>query len=136
MARKRIQFQDLKSMAGAALLGIGVFMLFENLVGAAARLSELLGISSEAAGTLGVLITAGLAASHVLQAGLFERQEFLLSLSRILLAFWPLVLVFAGTGLLRHRSTDGAGDLPKNNPSALKKSCGRVDFVQTHSTRK
>ena len=135
MARKRIRFQNLKSIAGAALLGIGVFTLFENLVQAAARLSELLGISAEAARMLGTPITLGLAASHVLQACLFDRQEFLHSLSPILLALWPLLFVFAGTGLLLHRFQDEAVD-PPNNPASLKKSFGRVDFVQTRSTRK
>jgi|ERR1700733_2022688 hypothetical protein len=136
MARKRIRFQNLKSIAGAALLGIGVFTLFENLVQAAARLSELLGISAEVAGKFGVLITVGMAASHAVQAFLFDRHEFLRSLAWILLAFWPLLLVFAGTGLLRHRFTDGARDLQEGNPSVSKKSISRVDFGQTHSTRK
>jgi hypothetical protein len=122
MVRKHIQFQNLKSLAGAALLGLGVFILFENLVEAAARLSDLLGISPEVAGMLGVLIAVGLAASRVLQACLFDRQELLRALSWILLALWPMLFVFAGTCLLPNGSKCKVEEPPKNNLGVLKKS--------------
>jgi hypothetical protein len=121
MVRKHIQFQNLKSLAGAALLGLGVFILFGNLAEAASRLSDLLGISAEAAGTLGVLIAFGLVASHFLQACIFDRQELLRALTLILMAFWPMLLVFAGTCLLRNGSRCKVEEPPKNNPGVLKK---------------
>jgi hypothetical protein len=128
MASKRMQFQNLKSMAGAALLGIGVFTLFENLAEASARLSEILGISSASAGTLGVLIVVGLAASHVLQACLFDRQELLRALTWIPMAFWPLFLVFIGTGLLPNGSSGKVEAPPENNPGGLKRSVSPCRF--------
>jgi hypothetical protein len=128
MGGKRIHFKNLKSVAGAALLGLGVFILFENLAEASALLSDLLGISSEAAGMLGVLIAVGLAASHVLQACLFDRREFLRAFTWILMAFWPLFLVFIGTGLLRNGSSGKVEAPPRNNPGGLKKSVSPCRF--------
>jgi uncharacterized membrane protein YcjF (UPF0283 family) len=61
MARERRNFKNLKSMTGAALFGLGVLILSRNLAEANARLSDLLGISAEAVGMLGVLIAVGLA---------------------------------------------------------------------------
>jgi hypothetical protein len=115
MARERRNFKNLKSMTGAALFGLGVLILSRNLAEANARLSDLLGISAEAVGMLGVLIAVGLAASHVLQACLFDRQEVLRALTWILLAFWPMLLVFAGTALLNNGSTAKVEEPPKNN---------------------
>jgi hypothetical protein len=128
MARKCIPFQNLKSIAGVALLGLGVLILLANLAEAAARLSDLLEIASEAAGMPGVLIAAGLAASHVLQACLFDRQEFLRAFTWILMAFWPLFLVFIGTGLLRNGSSGKVEAPPRNNPGGLKKSVSPCRF--------
>jgi hypothetical protein len=128
MARKCIPFQNLKSIAGVALLGLGVLILLANLAEAAARLSDHLEIASEAAGMPGVLIAAGLAASHVLQACLFDRQEFSRALTWILVAFWPLFLVFIGAGLLHNGSRSKVEEPPKNNPAVLKKSFSSCRF--------
>jgi cytochrome c biogenesis protein CcdA len=122
MARKPKHSKNLKSLVGAAILGLGTFILFENLAEASARLSNLFGISREAAGMLGVLVAVGLSASHALQACLFDRQEFSRALTWILVAFWPLFLVFIGTGLLHNGSRGRVEEPPKNNPSVLKKS--------------
>jgi len=54
-----------KSIAGTALIGLGVFVFYENLHQAATQLSHLLAIPREA---LGVVPTVILAASRVLQA--------------------------------------------------------------------
>ncbi len=60
MARKPKHSKNLKSLVAAAILGLGTFILFENLAEASARLSNLFGISREAAGMLGVLVAVGL----------------------------------------------------------------------------
>jgi hypothetical protein len=129
MARQHSLIQNLKSIAGVGLIGLGVFILFGNLTDAAAQLSYLLGITAEGEKTLGVLNTVGLAASHALQAYLFAHKEFLRGLYRILISFWPLLLVIAGTALLPDGFTDEVQELPK-------KTTAYVDLTAPRSTRK
>jgi hypothetical protein len=105
MATQPTRFQNLKLIAGSALVGIGVFIQSENLTEAVAQVTHLLGISAEGNQTPAVLVTVGLAASHTLQAYLFDHQEFLRSLYQIPLLFWPLLAVIAGTALLRNGFT-------------------------------
>ena len=106
MAMQNTRFQNLKVIAGAALIGFGVFIQSEKLTEAAAQVIHLLGISAEGTQTLGILVAVGLAASHALQAYLFDHQEFLRSLYQIPLLFWPLLAVIAGTVLLRNGFTE------------------------------
>lgn len=113
MAGQHTLFQPLKLMAGTALIGLGVFLLLGNLSAAAAQLSHLLGISAAAAKTLGVLTAVGLAAPHALPVYLFDHQAFLRSLCQISISFWPLLVVMAGTILLRDRLTGEVKELPK-----------------------
>jgi hypothetical protein len=129
MAGEHTVFQNLKSIAGAALIGLGAFILFGNLTEAAARLSHLLGITAEEVGTLGVGTSVGLWASQALQAYLFDHREFLRGLYQMLISFWPLVLVIAGAVLLRDGFTDEVKALPKKNT-------GHVDLAAPRSTRK
>jgi hypothetical protein len=122
MGTQHTRFENLKLIAGAALIGFGAFIQSENLSQAAAQVSHLLGISAEGTRRLGVLVAVGLAASHALQAYLFDHQEFLRSLYQISLSFWPLLAVMAGTVLLRDVFTEEVEELQKNNPSVSKKS--------------
>lgn len=62
-----------KSIAGAALIGLGVFVLYENLDRAASQLSCLSGPSGK---TLGMLPTVILAVLRVLQAYASDHQRF------------------------------------------------------------
>ncbi len=119
MAKHHTRVQNLKLVAGTALVGFGVFIQSENLAHAAAQVNHLLGISADRTQTLGVLVALGLAASHALQAYFFEHQEFLRCLYRISLSFWPLLAVIAGTVLLRNGFTEGAEE-PQNNPATSK----------------
>jgi hypothetical protein len=111
MARQHTIFQNLKSIAGAALVGFGAFILFGNLAETAAQLSHLPGTTADEAETLGVLVSAGLAASDALQAYLFDHQEFVRGLHRILISFWPHLLFIAGSVLLRDGFTDELKEL-------------------------
>jgi hypothetical protein len=115
MATQHTQFRNLKLVAGATLIGLGVFIQSENLTMAAAQVSHLLGISTDRTQTLGVLVAVGLAISHALQAYLFDRQEFLRSLYQISLSFWPLLAVIAGAVLLRDGFTDEVEELQKRS---------------------
>jgi hypothetical protein len=121
-------FRSSKSIAGAALAGLGMFILYENLAGAVARLSHLLGtIPGEA---LGVLPTVILAASRVLQAHAADHQRFLHGfLRQVLVSSWPLLLVMVGTVLSRETFTDKVNAPPT-------KECGLVDLTAGRSTLK
>lgn len=129
MARRQTQFRILKSIAGAALIGLGVFILSRNLTEAAAQLSEHMGITAEGAETLGVVTAVGLAASYVLQTYLFDHQELLRGLYQILMLCSPLLLVIAGRELLRDEFTEGDKELPNSN-------AGNADFKVPRPTVK
>ncbi len=62
-----------KSIAGAVFIGLGVFVLYENLDRAASQLSYLFSPSGK---TLGILPTVILAALRVLQAYASDHQRF------------------------------------------------------------
>ncbi len=128
MARRYRLLRDLKSIAGAALIGLGLFILCGNLPDAAARLSRLAGTSADASQTFGEMIAVVLAASHVVQSYLFDRGEFLRGLCGILISFWPLLLVIAGTVL--------TGTTPRSESRNFPKKCtGDVDLTDVRSTR-
>jgi xanthine/uracil/vitamin C permease (AzgA family) len=98
MTVQQTPFPSPKSIAGAALVGIGLFILLENLDVAATQLNHLLGTTLGEA--LGSLPTVILAASQVLQACAFDHQRFLPALLQVLISFWPLALVIVGAVLL------------------------------------
>jgi hypothetical protein len=116
-----------KSVAGAALIGLGIFILHKNLDQATTQLNHLVSSPKE---MLGILPTLLLAALRVLQAYSSNHQEFLESLLQHLwLTFWPLVLVSAGTAL--------SGDAHPGGPGTpTKKDREIVDFNIRRSTLK
>ena len=99
MARQWRVFRDFRSIAGLALIGVGLFILCGNLADVAVRLSRFLGTSAEATQTLGELIVLGLGAAQVWRSYVFDRRELVLGVCRILISFWPLLLVVAGAVL-------------------------------------
>ena len=128
MTRLRRNFRSTKSIAGAALVGFGLFILYENLAGAVAWLSHLLGANSFEA--LGVLPAFMLAVSQVLPAHAANHQHFLqASLQHMLVSSWPLLLVMAGTVLSRDTVSD-------NVNTVQKKDHGVVDLTTGRSTLK
>ena len=103
-------FGRTKSIAGTALIGLGIFVFYENLHQATTQLSHLL-VPREA---LGVLPTVILAASRVLQAyGADHPQSLPGCLVHMLASSWPLLLVIVGTALSRDSSTDNINALPE-----------------------
>jgi len=105
-------FGRTKSIAGTALIGLGVF--YENLHQATTQLSHLLGVIPREA--LGVLPTVILAASRVLQAyGADHPQSLPGCLLHMLASSWPLLLVIVGTALSRDSSTDNINALPEKD---------------------
>jgi hypothetical protein len=114
-------FGRTKSLAGAALVGLGIFIFHGNLDRAATLWSHLLStIPGEAPGVLSTVI---LAAPRVLQAYAADHQRFLQDFLRhIFVSCWPLLLVLVGTVLLRDTFTDDVNALPR-------KDCRLVDLT-------
>jgi hypothetical protein len=128
MTRLRRNFRSTKSIAGAALVGCGMFILYENLAGAVAWLGHILGPNSFEA--LGVLPAFILAASQVLPAHAGNHQHLLqVSLQHMLVSSWPLLLVMVGTVLSRDTVRD-------NVNTVQKKDHGLVDLTTGRSTLK
>jgi hypothetical protein len=104
MTRQYRPSETLRSITGGTLVGIGLHILSRNLDSAAAHWRHLVSITTEK--TLGVLPSIVLAASQAVQAYAFDHESFFLALLRMLIALWPLLLVIAGTVLLRDIFTD------------------------------
>jgi hypothetical protein len=121
MAMQQTFFGRAKSIAGAALVGLGIFIFHGNLDRAATQWSHLL--STTPGEAPGVLATVILAAPRVLQAYAADHQRFLEGFLRhIFLSCWPLLLVIVGTVLSRDTFTEDVNALPK-------KDCGLVDLT-------
>ena len=100
MAARQTALRISKSIAGAALLLLGMFILYEKLAGAVVRLSHDLANGSKA---LGVLPAAVLAVSQAAHA--FDHHQLLQCFfGQILVSSWPLILVIFGTVLSRDNS--------------------------------
>jgi hypothetical protein len=63
-------------------------------------------LGTTAGDALGALPTAAMAASQAVQAYALDHPAFLLGLGRLLISFWPLLLVMLGTILLQDALTD------------------------------
>ena len=110
MARQQKFSDSLRSIAGSGLVGLGLHILSGNLDRIGEQVQHLLG--GTAGEALGVLPSGVLAASQAAQAYAIDHQGFLQGLLQILWSFWPLLLVIAGTVLLRDVVTDKVKGLP------------------------
>ena len=114
-------FGRAKSVAGAALVGIGIFIFHGNLDRAASEWTHLLSTTHGEA--LGVLPTVILAAPRILQAYGADHQWFVQGFLRdLFVSCWPLLLVTVGTLLLRDTFVGDVNALPRNN-------CGLADLT-------
>jgi hypothetical protein len=104
MTRQHRSSESLRSIAGGVLVGLGLHILLGNLDRAAAPLRHILGTT--AGGALGDLPFVALAASRDMPAYFFHHHSFLQGVLRMLAPFWPLLLVIAGTIMLRDVFTD------------------------------
>jgi hypothetical protein len=94
-------FSCYKSISGVVLVGLGVFAFHANLVQAATQLNALGGIHGE---TPGIVPTVILTGWHVWLAYAADQHRFLHGLvEHLLVLSWPLLLVMAGTILLRQK---------------------------------
>ena len=98
MAKQSTSSRGLKAIVGATLLALGLLLLFANLDGVAARLSN--GSFTSPAASSGTLIELGLAGLRAARSYVFDHPSFLSGLQQILVSFWPLILVILGIALL------------------------------------
>ena len=91
MARQQTSCQTLKSIAGSVLVGLALFVLRGALDDVAGQLSQLRGSTpGEGLGVLHFVMVAASLNHHRVAQGLLQ----------ILVAFWPLIPVIVGAGLL------------------------------------
>jgi hypothetical protein len=84
-----------KALAGAALIGFGIFMLYQNLARVLTRLSHLAGANNFRA--LGLLFALILAVVHGLQVQAPHQQWVVQSfVQQIFGLSWPLLFVMVG----------------------------------------
>jgi hypothetical protein len=116
MTMRRTFIRLSKSIVGVTLIGLGLYMLVGNLSDACDQFARLVGISADAAQTFGELTAFGLAASQVWRCYVFDRRELLLGVSGILVSFWPVLLVIAGTVLTGMALSTESGNLHEKIP--------------------
>ena len=105
---QRTLFERAKSVAGAVLVVVGMFILYQHLDRAANQLHGATG------GPLGALPTSVFAASRFVQSYAAGHQRFLENLvKQILISAWPLLLVMVGTALSRDGFGDQGDAIPK-----------------------
>lgn len=126
MARQHAAFQNRKSIVGAALIGLGLLILFRN-VAEAPVLIRFLRMMGHQADSLGLLAAGSMAVQHFLQAYLFHHAEFLQVLYRLWLSFWGLLFIVTGAILA---AVFGGGE------RRTKKGRACVDFAASHSTHR
>jgi hypothetical protein len=113
MATRRTILRSAKSIAGTAILMLGMFILYQNVAGGAARVSHALTNGSQA---FGVVPTVVLAASQPARAYAADHHRFLQSLfHQALSSFWPLLLVIFGSVLSRETFRDQSKRTEENN---------------------
>jgi len=100
MTARRTSSQGLKSISGAGVFALGLLLLFVNLDGVAAYVTNFAGASAPQA--QGILPALGLAGLHAFEAYVFDHDAFLSGLRQILVPFWPLIVIAIGAALLRN----------------------------------
>jgi hypothetical protein len=103
-AMQQIFFNRAKSIVGTVLVGLGIFIFYENLHQAAAQVSQVLrAFHGETPGE-SPLILAAMQVSQAYAAG--HHQVLQVFLLHALASLWPMLLVLAGTVLTRDCPTD------------------------------
>ena len=124
MARRHTEFQNRKSLVGAALVGLGVVIFFRSLA-EAPMLIRFVRIIGAQADSLGVIAAGSMAVQRGLQGYLFNHSEFLRVVYQVLLSFLGLLFIVMGASLT---------DVFAAGREGLKKSRTLVDFAASHST--
>lgn len=128
MAVNHTFFERAKSASGAALVMIGMFILYQHLTLAANHLSHLL--CNNHGDTPGALPAVLMAALCVVQAYAADHHGVLqVVVKQMWISFWPLLLVMAGTILSRGAFSDSSSGQKKED-------CGIVELNASGSTLK
>lgn len=93
MTRQLKRSRRLKSIAGTAVVGLGLAILFGQLEGPAAQLTNLLGTAARE--TMALLPYWVPAVGQALAHFAFSHLRFSPCLVQMLLSFWPLVRLMA-----------------------------------------
>jgi len=109
MTRQHNTSENVRAITGGLLVGLGLHILSANLAGDVDQLRHVLAMPTGEA--LGVLPSVALA-SHAARAYALDHQGFGDSLLQVLASLWPLLLVIAGTILLRDALADRVKELP------------------------
>jgi hypothetical protein len=105
MATRQTNSGRTQSMLGLAIVAAGILVLVPKFVAVAPLLSGTL--REIALQALNALPSLGLGALHVGQTLAFDPATFFAGVLRILVSFWPLLLVAIGTLFLRYVSGIG-----------------------------
>lgn len=96
MARQQATLQNLKSIAVAALAGLGLVVLFRDVCGCTAAVTDILGFVAREATQLMPYVAP--AAWRALQSYGFDHQGFSTCLVQMLVSCWSLVHGLAAVG--------------------------------------
>jgi hypothetical protein len=125
IAGQHLVLENRKSIVAAALIGLGLLILFLN-VGEATSLIRSLRIVGHEADSLGILTATAMAVLRTSQAYLLNHTEFLGVLYEVQLSFSGMLLFVTGTVFFAVR---GGRRKPK-------KRRRHVDFAASHSTHR
>jgi hypothetical protein len=125
MTRQHKTSESIRAIAAGALVGLGLHILSGNLDTAGDQLRHLLG--NPRGDALGVLPSIVLASSQAAQAYALDHHGFLQCFLRMLLSFWPLLLVVVGTVLLWDVFADKGKASPTPNQSFQKNTFKNKD---------
>lgn len=114
MARQHAAVQNRKSIMAAALIGLGLLILFRNAAEAPV-LVRMLRIIGDQADSLGVIAAGSIAVRNCLQAYLFNHAEFLRVVYQVLLSFLGLLFIVMGATLARVLEAGTEGLKKKTN---------------------
>ena len=92
-----------KAIAGAILLSVGLVILFANLDEMTAHLGKSAGFTGHE--SISGLLAIGLAGLRAVQAYSLDPDGFSAGFLKILISFWPLILVISGGALLQSAFT-------------------------------
>lgn len=104
MGGQRRKFRSLKAIAGATLVGLGLFILYGDLTGAVAGVEAVLRANGSAA--LGIVSAFVLSVSHTPQAFTTRHYGIIPCLLHFWVTCWPLLLVRVGTSLTRESTVN------------------------------
>jgi len=114
MTPQQTIFRTSKSIAGAILVGLGMFILYENVAGAVSHVLE-----ANRSDAVGVLPAAFLALAQAVETYAVNHQRFFDALfQQTLVSSWPLLLVIFGTVLSRDALINGRNLVQENNVEA------------------